>query len=50
MKSNAQNVVEKLAPHPFHEKLKLGISLGQCFKVLYSLFLLYGKLGAIKIY
>ena len=34
----------------FSEKLKLSISLDQQFKVLYSMFLLFGKLRAIKIY
>ena len=38
------------SPRPFSEKLKLSISLDQQSKVLYSLFLLYGKLRAIKIY
>ena len=38
------------SPRPFSEKLKLSISLNQWSKVLYSLFLLYGKLWAIKIY
>ena len=33
------------SPRPFSEKLKLNIC-----KVLYSLFLLYGKLRAIEIY
>ena len=37
-------------PRPFSEKLKLSISLDQYSKVLYSLFLLYAKLRAIKIY
>ena len=34
---------------PFFEKLKLTISLDQWPKVLYNLFLLYGKLRAIEI-
>ena len=38
------------SPRPFSEKLKLSISLDQQSKVLYSLFLLYVKLRAIKIY
>ena len=38
------------SPRPFSEKLKLSISLDQQSKVLYSLFLLYGKLRDIKIY
>ena len=38
------------SPRPFSEKLKLSISLDQWSKVLYSLFLLYGELRAIKIY
>ena len=37
-------------PKPFSEKLKLSISLDQYSKVLYSLFLQYTKLRAIKIY
>ena len=37
------------SPRPFSEKLKLGISLDQFSKVLYSLFLLYAKLRAIEI-
>ena len=37
-------------PRPFSEKLKLSISLNQYSKILYSLFLLYGKLRAIEIY
>ena len=45
-----QNVVEKLVPDPFLKKLKLSISPDQQSKVLRSLFLLYGKLRAIKIY
>ena len=40
----------KTSPRPFSEKLKLSISLDQQSKVLYSLFLLYAKLRAIKIY
>ena len=35
---------------PFSGTLKLGISLDQYFKVLYSLFLLNSKLRVIKIY
>ena len=35
---------------PFSKKSKLSISLDQYFKVLYSLFLLYAKLRAVKIY
>ena len=38
------------SPRPFSEKLKLNISLDQQSKVLYSMFFLYGKLGAIEIY
>ena len=37
------------SPRSFSEKLKLSISLDQKSKVLYSLFLLYGKLMAIEI-
>ena len=44
-----QNVVEKLFPDPFL-KSKLSMYLNQYSKVLYSLFLLYAKLGTIKIY
>ena len=38
------------SPRRFSEKLKLSISQDQQSKVLYSLFLLYVKLRAIKIY
>ena len=38
------------SPRPFSEKLKLSMSLDQYSKVLYSLFLLYGKLGANETY
>ena len=41
---------EESSSRPFSEKLKLSISLDLQSKVLYSLFLLYGKLRAIKIY
>ena len=37
-------------PRPFSSKLKLNISLDQYLKVLYSLFLLYAKWRAIKLY
>ena len=37
-------------PRPFSKKSKLSISLDQQSKVLCSLFLLYVKLSAIKIY
>ena len=37
-------------PRPFSKKLKLSISLDQQSKVLYSLFLLHGKLKAFEIY
>ena len=37
-------------PRPFSEKLKLTIFLDQNSAVLYILFLLHGKLRAIKIY
>ena len=37
-------------PRPFSEKLKLTIFLDQNSVVLYILFLLHGKLRAIKIY
>ena len=37
-------------PRPFSGKQKLSISPDQSSKVLYSLFSLYAKLGAIKIY
>ena len=39
----------KTSPRPFSEKLKLTISLDQWPNVLYSFFLLYGKLSIIKI-
>ena len=38
------------SPRPFSEILKLSPSLGQQSKVLYSFFLLYGKLRGIAIY
>ena len=38
------------SPRPFSENLKLRISLDQQSKVLYWLFLLYGKLRTIEIY
>ena len=41
---------EETSPRPFSEKLKLSISLDQESKVSYSLFLLYAKSKAIKIY
>ena len=37
-------------PRPFSEKLKLSMSEDQYSKVLYSFFLLYGKLGANETY
>ena len=37
-------------PRPVSKKSELSISLDQCSKVLYSLFLLYAKLRAIEIY
>ena len=40
----------KTSPRPFSEKLKLSISLDLYSEVLYSLFLLYGKLRAIETY
>ena len=40
----------KTSPRSFSEKLKLSISLDQYSKDLSSLFSLYGKLRAIKIY
>ena len=48
-KSNKKSGGET-SPRPFSEKLKLSFSLDQSPRVLYSLFLLYGKLRAIKIY
>ena len=39
---------EETSSRPFYKKLKLSISLDQQSKVLYSLFLLYGKLRAIE--
>ena len=44
------NCGEKTIPRLFSKKSKLTISLDQLPKVLYSFFLLYGKLRAIKIY
>ena len=41
---------QETSARPFSEKLKLSILLDQQSKVLYSLFLLYSKLRAIKIY
>ena len=41
---------EETSPRPFFKKLKLTISLDQWFKVLHSLFLVYGKLRAIEMY
>ena len=38
------------SPRLFSEKFELNISLTQYSKVLYSLFLLYAKLRAIKVY
>ena len=38
------------SPRPFCGKLKLGVSLDQKPKVLYSLFLLHPKLRAIEVY
>ena len=37
-------------PRPFSKNSKLSVSLDQQSKVLYSLFFLYDKLRAIKIY
>ena len=37
-------------PRAFSKKLRLSITLDQCSKVLYSMFLLYAKLRAIEIY
>ena len=37
-------------PRPFSGKSKLGVSLDQQSKVLYSLILLYPKLRAIEVY
>ena len=36
-------------PRPFLKKSKLSISLDQCSKVLFVLFLLFGKLSTIEI-
>ena len=36
-------------PRPFLKKSKLSISLDQCSKVLFVLFLLFGKLRTIEI-
>ena len=40
---------EESNPRPFYKKSKLSISLDQQSKVLYSLFLSYAKLRAVKI-
>ena len=40
----------KTISRPFSKKSKLSISLNQYSKFLYSLFLLYAKLRAIKVY
>ena len=45
-KNRTQNVLVK----PFSKKSKSSVSLDQLSNVLYSLFLLYAKLGAIEIY
>ena len=37
-------------PRPFSKKSKLGISLEEKSKDFYSLFLMYAKLRAIKVY
>ena len=42
--------IGETSPKPVSEKLKLRMSLDQWSKVLYSLFLLYGKLRAFEIY
>ena len=49
LKRSYANCGGESSPRPFSEKLKLTISLDQWTKVLYSLFLLYGKLRAIEI-
>ena len=41
---------EETIPRPFSKKSKFSVSLDRKSKVLYSLFLLYGKLRAIKVY
>ena len=41
---------EETSPRPFSEKIKIENIPDQYSAVLYSLFLLYGKLRAIKIY
>ena len=38
------------SPKPFPEKSKLSISLGQNFKILHILFVLYSMLRAIELY
>ena len=45
-----KNKMKKLVPDPFLKKSKLNISPDQKSKVLYSLFLLYDKFRALKIY
>ena len=49
LENSYSRCVDETSPRPFSEKLKLSISLDQLSIVLYSLFLLYGKLGAIEI-
>ena len=43
-------MMDKLAPDPISEKLKLSKSLDQESKVSYNLFLFYAKPKAIEIY
>ena len=47
--NHTQNVEEKLFPDPFPKKARLGISLDQQSKALWSLFLLYAKFKSIEI-
>ena len=48
--NRTQDVLEKLYSDPFLKNRNLSISLNQLLKILYSLILLYERLGAIEIY
>ena len=50
LKKSYSKYYGETSPRLFSEKLKLSISLDQQSKVLYSLFLLYGKLRALSKY
>ena len=58
IKYNLKNIFREISytkcggetiPRPFLKKSKLSISLDQCSKVLFVLFLLFGKLSTIEI-